>query len=196
MALNPSQVPRSLSSPSSPEHQLHVSRGLSVISTCTSNGPVQNRTLYFHPQNYISLGLDSRPSHPTPKPSANAISSPSKHKHTQHLPALQVASQPPTLAWIITAAACGLADSLLAPDPQRPQRPASVYITACHYPAISKGFPQHRASSPDSSSLLMVQNSPPTTTHILSHLRVSVLAASAHDAFPQLSYHSVQMGRP
>ena len=59
----------------SPEHQLRVSTGLFVISTCSSNRPVQKRTLNFYPPNYISLSLDSSLSHPTPKPSTHRVSS-------------------------------------------------------------------------------------------------------------------------
>lgn len=50
----------------SPEHQLREPTGLFVISTCSSNRPVQKRTLNFYPPNYVSLSLDSSLSHPTP----------------------------------------------------------------------------------------------------------------------------------
>ena len=55
VALNPATPPIYLQPQLSPEHQLRVSTGLFVISTCSSKRPVQNRTLNFYPQNYISL---------------------------------------------------------------------------------------------------------------------------------------------
>lgn len=71
----------------SPEHQLRESTGLFVISTCSSNRPVQKRTLNFYPPNYVSLSLDSSLSHPTPKPSTHRVSStPKTHPDPAHFP--------------------------------------------------------------------------------------------------------------
>lgn len=56
VALNPSRVPRPLS-PSSLSTSCECPEA--CRPHCSPNRPVQNRTLYFYPQNYISLGLDS-----------------------------------------------------------------------------------------------------------------------------------------
>lgn len=77
VALNPSQVPR----PLSPSSLLSTSCACpeACRSYCSSNRPVQNRTLYFYPQNYISLGLDS-----CFTPRTQAISKPCQFSRQTH----------------------------------------------------------------------------------------------------------------
>lgn len=127
------------------EHQLCVSTGLFVISTCSSNRPVQNRTLNFYDQNYISLSPDSYSPHPTPKPPANSVSS------TRHTPR--------------TCCCPGIFCPRQLPAPTLASNYHSshimVQIRCCQYPAISNHGKENQVQTPQ--SLPAAQRSPSTT---------------------------------